>query len=75
TGVYLIWGTHALPDRPATGLMVGFLTIAVGQTVGAPLFGFLLTGPGVASAVIGFAAVALIAGAFRSGSAVDGAIA
>ncbi|RYH00558.1 MFS transporter, partial [Salipiger sp. IMCC34102] len=22
TGVYLIWGTHALPDRPATGLMV-----------------------------------------------------
>lgn len=75
TGVYLIWGTHALPDRPATGLMVGFLTIAVGQTVGAPLFGLLLAGPGVASAIIGFAAVALIAGAFRSGSAGDGATA
>ncbi|QOL79677.1 MFS transporter [Pseudooceanicola spongiae] len=74
TGVYLIWGTHAFPDRPATGLMVGFLTIAVGQTVGAPLFGFLLAGPGVASAVICFAAVALIAGTFRSRSAVDGAI-
>ncbi len=75
TGVYLIWGTHALPDRPATGLMVGFLTIAVGQTVGAPLFGRLLAGPGLASAVIGFTAVALIAGAFRSGSTVDGATA
>ncbi|GGG83074.1 MFS transporter [Salipiger pallidus] len=75
TGVYLIWGTHALPDRPATGLMVGFLTIAVGQTVGAPLFGLLLAGPGVASAVIGFAALTLIAGAFRSGSAVNGSIA
>jgi hypothetical protein len=64
-----------LPDRPATGLMVGFLTIAVGQTVGAPLFGLLLAGPGVAFAVICFAAVALIAGTFRSRSAVDGAIA
>ncbi|TYC66345.1 YbfB/YjiJ family MFS transporter [Stappia sp. BW2] len=75
TGVYLIWGTHALPDRPATGLMVGFLTIAVGQTVGAPLFGFLMAGPGVGSAVICFAVVALIAGAFRAKCAVESAVA
>ncbi|MBU2956127.1 MFS transporter [Paracoccus sp. 1_MG-2023] len=75
TGVYLIWGTHALPDRPATGLMVGFLTIAVGQTVGAPLFGFLMAGPGVEFAVISFAAAALIAGAFRARSAVNSALA
>ena len=66
TGVYLIWGTHALPDRPATGLMVGFLTIAVGQTVGAPIFGFLMAGPGVEFAVICFAAAALIARGFPS---------
>lgn len=75
TGVYLIWGTHALPGRPATGLMVGFLTIAVGQTVGAPLFGFLMAGPGVEFAVICFAAVALFSGAFRARSAVDSALA
>ena len=75
TGVYLVWGTHALPDRPATGLMVGFLTIAVGQTVGAPLFGFLLAGPGVGWAVTCFAAIALIAGAFRARRAVDGTLA
>lgn len=74
TGVYLIWGTHALRDRPATGLMVGFLTIAVGQTVGAPLFGFLMAGPGVEFAVICFAAATLIAGAFRAGSAVNSAL-
>ena len=73
TGVYLIWGIHALPDRPATGLMVGFLTIAVGQTAGAPLFGSLMAGPGAGPAVICFAAVALLAGAFRAKSAIDGA--
>ncbi|GHA23813.1 MFS transporter [Devosia pacifica] len=74
TGVYLVWGTHALPDRPATGLMVGFLTIAVGQTVGAPLFGVLMAGAGVGPAVICFAAVALIAGAFRARRVVESAV-
>ncbi|WP_349294770.1 MFS transporter (plasmid) [Thioclava sp. 'Guangxiensis'] len=69
TGVYLIWGTHALPARPATGLMIGFLTIAVGQTVGAPLFGLLMAGPGAGSAVICFAVIALLAGTFRARSA------
>ncbi|WP_417309878.1 MFS transporter [Devosia sp.] len=73
TGVYLIWGTHALPDRPATGLMVGFLTIAVGQTVGAPIFGVLMAGPGVNVAVVSFAAATLVAGAFRARRADDGA--
>ena len=74
TGVYLIWGIRALPDRPATGLMVGFLTIAVGQTVGAPLFGLLMAGPGVGFAVMCFAAVALLAGALRARRAVQGAV-
>ncbi|WP_111430090.1 MFS transporter [Rhodobacteraceae bacterium DSL-40] len=73
TGVYLVWGIHAVPDRPATGLMIGFLTIAVGQTAGAPLFGFLMAGPGAGAAVMCFAAVALLAGAFRAGSATESA--
>lgn len=73
TGVYLIWGVHALPGRSATGLMIGFLTIAVGQTAGAPLFGLLMAGPGTGPAVICFAAIALLAGAFRARSAIDSA--
>ncbi len=75
TGVYLIWGVRALPDRPATGLMIGFLTIAVGQTAGAPLFGMLLSGQGASTAVISFAIFALLAGIFRSGRAVAPSVA
>ncbi|MBP0617760.1 MFS transporter [Jiella mangrovi] len=66
TGVYLIWGVRALPDRPATGLMIGFLTIAVGQSVGAPIFGLVMQGPGLGPAVIGFAGCALLAGVFQA---------
>ncbi|WP_116087466.1 MFS transporter [Tropicimonas sp. IMCC34011] len=73
TGVYLVWGINALPNRPATGLMIGFLTIAIGQTAGAPIFGFVMAGPGAGSAVVCFAAVALLAGAFRSGSPTESA--
>lgn len=75
TGVYLVWGIHALPDRPATGLMIGFLTIAVGQTAGAPLFGLLMAGPGAGLAVMCFAAIALLAGVFRARSATERAVA
>lgn len=69
TGVYLIWGVRALSDRPATGLMIGFLTMAVGQTAGAPVFGILMAGPGTGLAVTCFAAIALLAGCFRARSA------
>ena len=65
TGVYLIWGVRALPDRPATGLMIGFLTIAVGQTAGAPIFGLVIQVVGMGTAVICFAGCALVAGAFQ----------
>jgi len=67
TGVYLVWSTGALPDWPATGLMIGFLTIAVGQPAGAPLFGLLLERSGPEAAVICFAAVTALAGLFRAG--------
>ncbi|MGZ9809615.1 MFS transporter [Pseudoroseicyclus sp. H15] len=75
TGVYLVWGIRALPDRPATGLMIGFLTIAIGQTAGAPLFGFLMAGPGAGTAVTCFALLALVAGVFRARRGADGAAA
>ena len=70
TGVYLVWGVQALPDRPAIGLMIGFLMIAVGQTAGAPLFGLLISGFGAVPAVICFAAVALLAGVSRAKPAI-----
>lgn len=69
TGVYLIWGVRALPERPATGLMIGFLTIAIGQTAGSPVFGLVLEEADLKTAVSGFAIIALIAGAFRARSA------
>ncbi len=71
TGVYLVWGIRALPDRPATGLMIGFLTIAVGQAAGAPLFGLLMAGPGAGTAVTCFSVFALFAGVFRAKSAIE----
>ncbi len=61
TGVYLVWGVTALPDRPAIGLTIGFLAIAVGQSVGAPLFGLILGWfPAIAATAV-FATVALAA--------------
>ena len=70
TGVYLVWGVTALPDRPATGLMIGFLTIAIGQTAGAPLFGFLMDRLTPDYAVLVFACIAFTAGLARAGSAI-----
>jgi len=72
TGVYLVWGVAAVPGRPATGLMIGFLTIAVGQTTGAPLFGLLLDGLGPGAAVLTFAVLGLSAGVARSRRTVVG---
>ncbi|WP_108663074.1 MFS transporter [Acuticoccus kandeliae] len=73
TGIYLVWGVTALPDRPATGLTVAFLTLAIGQTVGAPLFGLILESLGPDTAVAAFAALGLggaLARADRSAPAV-----
>ena len=61
TSVYLLWGVAALPDRPATGLTIGFLALAAGQVAGAPLFGLLLDHWGVAASGIAFACLALSA--------------
>ena len=61
-----VTGQWRLAFGAATALMVGFLTIAVGQNIGPLLFRFLMTGQGVTLAVTCFTAIALIAGAFRT---------
>ena len=66
TGAYLIWGIRALPDRPAAGVSIAFLSLAVGQTVGAALFGVMMDGLGAGYAVAAFAAVAALAGMARA---------
>lgn len=71
TGVYLVWGVSALPNRPATGLMIGFLTIAIGQTAGAPLFGLFMDRLTPTYAVMAFACLAFTAGLARAGKAND----
>lgn len=58
TGAFLIWGIMLLPDRPDLGLGIPFLAIAVGQTVGAPLFGAILDAAGTGTALLSFAAIA-----------------
>jgi len=65
TGVYLVWGTAALPERPASGVTVAFLALAIGQAVGAPAFGFLMERAAPDTAVLAFAALALGAAAVR----------
>ncbi|MBB2961757.1 MFS transporter [Methylobacterium sp. R2-1] len=58
SGTFLIQGIHLLPDRPDLGLGIPFLTLAVGQTVGAPLFGSLVEKAGSGSALVAFAMIA-----------------
>jgi len=62
SGIYLVWGVSALPERPATGLMICFLTLAVGQTAGSPLFGLIMDRLSAGYAVAIFAALTLCAG-------------
>jgi len=71
TGVYLLWGVSALPERPATGVMIAFLALAIGQTAGASIFGLLMDRFTANHAVILFAALALTAGVARAETADD----
>ena len=68
TGVYLVWGIRAISSRPAAGITIGFLAIAIGQTTGAPVFGYLIehTGPSIPGMI--FALAVLSAGMFFSRS-------
>lgn len=69
TGAYLLWGVSALPQRPATGVMIAFLALAIGQTAGAAIFGLLMDRFTANHAVILFAALALTAGIARAETA------
>lgn len=66
SGIYLVWGVAAFPERPATGLTIAFLSIAIGQTLGAPVFGLLMSQLGMDHALWLFALLALAAGTMRS---------
>lgn len=66
TGVYLLWGVAALPDRPATGVMIAFLALAIGQTAGAAVFGLLMEHLTVNYAVVIFACLAITAALARA---------
>jgi len=66
TGVYLLWGVAALPHRPATGVTIAFLALAIGQTAGAAGFGLLMDRLTAHYAVIAFACLALSAGVARA---------
>lgn len=52
-----------MPERPATGVMVAFLTLSVGQALGAASFGALQGDVTTDAAVLGFAALSLLAAA------------
>lgn len=65
TGVYLVWGISALPERPATAVTLAFLALAVGQTLGAMAFGFIVERMPPNGAVLSFAALAMVAGVVR----------
>ena len=61
SGVYLLQGIRLFPDRPDLGLGIPFLVLALGQTAGTPLFGFVLEAAGVFVALCVFAAAACAA--------------
>jgi len=59
TGVYLVWGIRLYTDRPAIGLGLPFLMIAVGQILGSPLAGYLIGSRGYAFCFMAFALIAM----------------
>ena len=61
SGAFLLWGIELYEDRPALGLGIPFLMLAIGQTAGAPLYGVLLDQAGSATALGCFAAVMVAA--------------
>ena len=60
TGLLLLWGTELRPDDPAAGVGLGFLVLALGQALGAPLVGGLITAAGAVSAFAVAAAAAAL---------------
>lgn len=63
TGIYLVTGMRLMPERPASGSILPFLAIAVGQAVGSPLTGQLVAAFGHRAAFIVFAVLGLMVAA------------
>lgn len=59
TAIYVIAGIRLVPTRAALGPVVPFLAVAVGQAVGSPLAGLLISRFGHATAFLAFAAIAV----------------
>ena len=60
TGIYLVWGVRVYSDRPAVGVGLPFLTIALGQGIGAPIAGSAIELAGHPATFAAFAAVAAL---------------
>jgi predicted MFS family arabinose efflux permease len=66
TGTLLLWGISTYNRHPALGLSVPFLVVAIGQTVGAPIFGNVWDVSGSISALAVFATVMAIGARFTA---------
>ncbi|WFS03577.1 MFS transporter [Rhizobium tumorigenes] len=73
TGTLLLWGVKLYPDRPALGLGLPFLVLAIGQTTGAPVFGTIWELAGSTAAILTFAAIMLSAAIWKPIASVAGA--
>jgi predicted MFS family arabinose efflux permease len=66
TGVLLLWGISIYNRRPALGLSIPFLVVAVGQTAGAPVFGMALDASDSITALGAFSIVMAIGASFAA---------
>lgn len=73
TGLLLLWGTRIYSGSPARGVGAAFLTLAVGQTIGAPAVGLLIDTVGARPAFLVAASVAVLAATVRP-SRVNGTV-
>lgn len=67
TGVLLLWGTGIHTERPAIGVGIAFLVIALGQAAGSPVIGALTERSGATAAFCAAALTALVGAAVRPG--------
>lgn len=61
TGLLLVWSTRVYPESAASGVGLAFLSLAVGQAVGAPLTGVLTESFGSPAAFATTAAISCLA--------------
>ncbi len=67
TALVLLWSTRLYPARAAAGVGLGFLAIALGQAIGAPLAGLLTDVTGAAAAFLTCAGLGLLGSLVRPG--------